>query len=99
MQGLIFHHTKYLEIHGIDEGFYDTKWNHSLNHWLLRKYHRCVIPIPDLKRISDKARARRLAGKPFVIVEPVYCPEFVLWNTWRMFRAFEIDNMGYFEAG
>jgi len=89
---LIFHHTKYLEIHGVDAGFYDTWQNHILNHWLLRSYHRCTIPIPDLQTISHRARDRRIRGKPCAIVEPVYCPEFYLWRAWRMFQGFERRN-------
>jgi hypothetical protein len=89
---MIFHHTKYLEIHGVDEGFYDEKDTHGFNHWLLRRYHRCEIPIPDLREISNRARARRRSGKPCTVVEPVYCPEFYLWSAWRLFRRFERCN-------
>lgn len=55
---LVEHHTKYKEIHGIDETVWMEKGEHRALHNRLRKEGKCNIPVPELAKISLAARAR-----------------------------------------
>lgn len=96
----VFHHTKYLEIDGVDEGFFIEKQDHSFLHWRLRVEGQCKIPIPDLAVISTRARYRRLSGKPCAIIKPVFPSvylEYLAWQYWKEFeRSLKWEN---FEIG
>ena len=56
---LIFHHTKYKEIHGIDEGFFITFSEHKKIHMRLRREGKCNIPPKELNKISSRANKER----------------------------------------
>lgn len=55
----IFHHTKYIEIHGIDDGFLMSQGEHLKLHRKLRKEGKCNIPPDMLKKVSATAHRRR----------------------------------------
>lgn len=56
---LIFHHTKYKEIHGVDEGYLITVSEHKKIHMRLRKEGKCNVPPIDLLKISSRANHER----------------------------------------
>lgn len=58
---LVYHHTKYKEIHGVDEGKFLTVSEHRLLHRRLRKEGKCNVPVPELSRISNSAYKRRVS--------------------------------------
>ena len=60
---LIFHHTKYKEIHGIDEVKVMDRPDHSKLHHRLRTEGRCNVPPDELEKISRKAHTRRYRKK------------------------------------
>lgn len=55
---LVEHHTKYKEIHGIDETVWITASEHRILHNRLRREGKCNIPAKDLEKISDRAGIR-----------------------------------------
>lgn len=55
---LIEHHTKYIEIHGIDESLWMTPSEHRNLHNRLRKEGKCNIPPEELGKISKAAVER-----------------------------------------
>jgi len=55
---LIQHHTKYEEIHGIDEIVMMTMSDHVKFHNKLRKEDKCKIPADELNKISIAAHRR-----------------------------------------
>jgi len=59
---LIHHHTKYKEIHGVDEVVLLTPSEHRKLHNKLRKEGKCNVPAQNLKKISKSANARRISG-------------------------------------
>ncbi len=60
---LVEHHTKYKEIHGIDETVWMPKGEHYKLHNRLRKEGKCNIPVKELERISCLAQKRTIKGK------------------------------------
>lgn len=58
MSTLIEHHTKYKEIHGVDESVFLTVSEHKTLHNKLRKEGKCNIPVDVLQKISRKAYHR-----------------------------------------
>jgi hypothetical protein len=54
-----FHHTKYKEIHGVDEGFWLTASKHKRLHCRLRIEGKCKIPSMELNKFSVAAANRR----------------------------------------
>lgn len=57
-QKLIKHHTKYKEIHGVDEVVLMNRGEHKTLHERLRREGKCKISVKELARISRHARAR-----------------------------------------
>jgi len=55
---LVEHHTKYAEIHGVDETVWLTISEHVKLHKRLRREGKCKIPPAELKRISKIAQKR-----------------------------------------
>ncbi len=55
---LIEHHTKYKEIHGIDETIWMTVSDHRKLHNRLRREGKCKISPKELKEIAKKAQVR-----------------------------------------
>lgn len=64
-QQMVLHHTKYKEIHGVDETILMTKSEHLRLHRRLRKEGKCNIPPEILVRISDKAIKRTIPSKTY----------------------------------
>ena len=60
---LVEHHTKYKEIHGVDETVWLTDSEHKKLHKKLRREGGCKIPVDELRRISKSAYARTEKGK------------------------------------
>ena len=56
---IIHHHTKYKEIHGVDEIILMSRGEHFALHFRLRKEGKCNIPPPILQKISASACGRR----------------------------------------
>ena len=56
----IHHHTKYKEIHGVDEVVIMERGDHFKLHQRLRKEGKCNISPSVLQRISASACGRRL---------------------------------------
>lgn len=63
MKDLEEHHTKYKEIHGIDETIFLTRSEHRLLHKRLRNDGKCTIPVNILRAISKQAYKRTSKGK------------------------------------
>ena len=55
---LIEHHTKYKELHGVDETAWITISKHRILHIRLRKSGKCNIPVEELRKISKTAHSR-----------------------------------------
>lgn len=55
MVELLEHHTKYKEIHGVDETIWMTRSEHQKLHRRLRRDGRCKIPVDELSQIADRA--------------------------------------------
>ena len=64
---LIEHHTRYKEIHGVDEFSWMTPSEHRNLHNRLRKEGKCNIPPDELKKISLVATRRTKRHKEAVI--------------------------------
>ena len=60
---LVEHHTKYKEIHGLDETIWMDKGKHRSLHNRLRKTGKCNIPPEQLELISKHAYTRTEKGK------------------------------------
>ena len=60
MPELLFHHTKYKELQGVDEGVFLSNSEHKKLHKRLRREGKCNIPGPVLAKISQAAHKRRL---------------------------------------
>ena len=56
----VFHHTKYKEIHGVDEGYFMTASEHKKIHMRLRKEGKCNTPAEYLNKISSRANKERM---------------------------------------
>ena len=55
---LVEHHTKYIEIHGIDESLWMTPSEHRNLHNRLREEGKCNVPPEELEKISKAAVER-----------------------------------------
>jgi len=55
---LIEHHTKYKELHGVDETVWMTDSEHKKLHFKLRSKGKCNVPVAKLTKISIAAHAR-----------------------------------------
>lgn len=60
---LIEHHTKYREIHGVDETIWMTRSEHKMLHNRLRGEKKCKISGPELAKIARKASHRTVKQK------------------------------------
>ena len=60
---LIEHHTKYKEIHGVDETVWLTDSEHKKLHKKLRKEGTCNVSVDVLRKISKSAYTRTEKGK------------------------------------
>jgi len=56
--GLIQHHVKYKELHGVDEIVLMTQSEHKKLHMRLRKNNKCQVPRDELHKISAAAHRR-----------------------------------------
>lgn len=63
---LIEHHTKYKEIHGVDESLWMTPSEHRNLHNLLRREGKCNVPSEELKKISLQAARRTEKHKEYL---------------------------------
>lgn len=63
---LIEHHTKYKEIHGVDESLWMTHSEHRNLHNRLRREGKCNIDPEELKRISLMATGRTDKRKKYM---------------------------------
>ena len=61
--GMIEHHIKYKEIHGVDETVWLTKSEHIKLHKRLRRENKCTVPVNELSKISHAACRRTTKGK------------------------------------
>ena len=50
---LVEHHVKYKELHGEDETVWMTHGEHKALHNKLRRNDICVIPVKDLRKITN----------------------------------------------
>lgn len=55
---IVNHHTKYLEIQGVDERVKISVSEHIKLHRRLRREGKCNIPAEELRKISISARLR-----------------------------------------
>jgi hypothetical protein len=55
----VFHHIKYKEIHGVDEGYWITASKHKKIHMRLRKEGKCNIDPDTLRKCSSRANKER----------------------------------------
>lgn len=72
---MVHHHTKYKEIHGVDEVVIMPLKEHQRLHRRLRREGKCKIPSNELNKISQEARKRLVESGnsndlPDVIREP-----------------------------
>ena len=59
----VYHHTKYIEIHGVDEGVVMSASEHKRTHARLRREGKCNIPSNMLKKVSQAAHHRYVKGR------------------------------------
>lgn len=57
-EGLIEHHVKYKEMHGVDKTIWMTWSEHKLLHNRLRREGKCNVPVDKLHKISTAACQR-----------------------------------------
>ena len=62
-KSVVEHHTKYLEIHGVDETKWMTCGEHNKLHKRLRNEGSCIVSVEKLKKISMAANARTKKAK------------------------------------
>lgn len=55
---MVEHHTKYKEIHGVDKTVWMTRSDHRILHNRLRREGKCLVPVDELRTISNKAQQR-----------------------------------------
>lgn len=55
---MVQHHTKYIELHGVDEVVEMSRSDHELLHRRLRREGMCDVPVDELRRISVAAKNR-----------------------------------------
>lgn len=60
---IVEHHTKYEEVHGIDESTFLSVSEHRKLHNRLRREGRCTIPSEELNKISKAAYHRTEKGR------------------------------------
>ena len=60
---LIQHHTKYKELHGVDEVVMMTMSDHVKLHNRLRREGKCTVSSKRLREISHRARMRSEKGR------------------------------------
>jgi len=84
---IVHHHTKYKEIHGVDEVIIITESEHKIIHNRLRKEGECNIPVDELKLISTMASERTDKRKKYKtnylnnVVQNIYFNEPLSKNT------------------
>ncbi len=63
---LVEHHTKYEEVHGVDETTWITQSQHVALHKRLRREGKCNFPPEELDRISTAANHRTQKNKVYM---------------------------------
>lgn len=66
MSKLVEHHTKYKELHGVDETVWLTPSEHKLIHMRLRRENKCQVPVNELQKISVAAYRRTDKYKEYI---------------------------------